>query len=211
MPTCSRRPWEDDNANGFGGSALLIPDPATLDQRKRVARRRALLARAGCDPALGLAVGAHVLARCPPAPGEVVAAFWPMPGELDLRPLIETLHARGHAVVLPHTPPRGQTLVFRHWYPGVAMVAEPFGTLRPDSAAMVPSYLLVPLVAFDRAGHRLGYGGGYYDRTLATLPQARAIGCAFAAQELDEVPVGEYDAPLHAIATETGVTFFSGS
>ena len=70
----------------------------------------------------------------------------------------------------------------------------------------VPEVLFIPLVAFDRAGRRLGYGGGYYDRTLAALHGARAIGAAFAAQELDEVPTADYDAPLAAIATERGVS-----
>ena len=181
-----------------------------LDQEKRLARRRALIARAGCDPALGQVVGEHILAACPPNPGDTVAAFWPLHGELDLRPLIATLHGRGHTVVLPHTPERGLPLIFRRWYPGVTMVKEKFGTLRPDSEERVPDYILVPLVAFDRRGHRLGYGGGFYDRTMAAQPHARAIGCAFAAQELDEVPTGHYDARLSAIATETGVTFFAG-
>ncbi len=133
-----------------------------------------------------------------------------MAGEIDIRPLLETLHARGHAVVLPQTPPLGQPLSFRRWHPGAAMIPERFGTSRPDGEVMVPDYLLVPLVAFDRKGHRLGYGGGYYDRTLALLSGATAIGCAFAAQELDAVPVAEYDAPLHAVATETGVLCFAG-
>jgi 5-formyltetrahydrofolate cyclo-ligase len=91
------------------------------------------------------------------------------------------------------------------------MIEERFGTLRPDGPLLVPDYLLVPLVAFDRTGHRLGYGGGFYDRTIATLRHARTIGVAFTAQELDAVPVGEYDLALDAIATEAGVIFFSGS
>ncbi len=205
MPTCSRRPWEDDITNGFGGSA-----PLPLDHEKRLARRRALLARAGSDPKLGQAIGQNILAHCPPSPADIVAGFWPLQGEVDLRPLLETLHSRGHRIALPHTPPRGQPLTFRHWYPGVTMLREAFGTMRPDSETLIPTYILVPLVAFDRTGHRLGYGGGFYDRTLQSLPNARTIGCAFAAQELDEIPVGEYDIPLHAIATETGVTFFPG-
>ena len=87
------------------------------------------------------------------------------------------------------------------------MVAERFGTRRPVGEPAVPEYLLVPLLAFDRRGYRLGYGGGFYDRTLAALPGAVAVGCGFAAQELDEVPVGPYDIRLAAIATELGVIF----
>lgn len=128
--------------------------------------------------------------------------------EIDIRPLLEALHARGHQVVLPETPPRGNPLIFRYWHPGMAMLRERFGTSRPSGDICVPDLLLVPLLAFDRRGHRLGYGGGYYDRTLAGLPDATAIGCAYAAQELDEVPVAEYDAPLHAVATERGVIRF---
>jgi 5-formyltetrahydrofolate cyclo-ligase len=81
------------------------------------------------------------------------------------------------------------------------------GTRQPPEAAeqLLPAFLLVPLLAFDRRGHRLGYGGGYYDRTLAALPGATAIGVAHAAQELDEVPAGPEDARLDAIATEVGL------
>jgi 5-formyltetrahydrofolate cyclo-ligase len=75
----------------------------------------------------------------------------------------------------------------------------------PTAEALTPDVLLVPLLAFDRRGHRLGYGGGYYDRTLAALPGAVALGIGYAAQELDEVPAGPEDAPLAAIATEAGL------
>jgi 5-formyltetrahydrofolate cyclo-ligase len=131
-----------------------------------------------------------------------------MPGEIDIRPLLHALHARGHPVLLPETPPLGRPLIFRHWHPEAAMVRERFGTLRPDGAIAVPEVLFVPLVAFDRRGYRLGYGGGYYDRTLAALPGAIAIGCAFAAQELDAVPAEAHDVRLHAVATERGVIRF---
>ncbi len=161
--------------------------------------------RGTCDPALGETVGWHLLAKFPPSVGAIVAGFWPLPGEIDLRPLLRELASRGHAIVLPVTPKRGEKLSFRRWQPGDAMIAERFGTLRPVGEPMVPDYLLVPLLAFDRRGHRLGYGAGYYDRTLAELPGAVTVGCAFAAQELDEVPAGPYDVPLHAIATEHGV------
>jgi len=189
-----------------------------LDATKRAARERALAARGGGDPAAGAALAAHVLRDCPPKPGAVVSGVWPLYGELDLRPLMQALHARGHAIVLPVTPPRGQKLTFLRWRSGDALVRERFGTLRPlgpadgstdehrAGEALVPDFLLVPLLAFDRRLHRLGYGGGYYDRTLAALPPGRfALGCGFAAQEMDVVPAGLYDVALDAVATERGV------
>jgi len=178
-----------------------------LAERKSVARRAALVARAGLDPALGAFLALHVLRDWPIAPGVVVAGFWPMGDEIDIRPLLIALHERNHAIALPVTPKRGLPLSFRRWRPGDALLPGPMGTAHPapDREPLIPDLLLVPLLAFDRAGHRLGYGGGYYDRTLASLPNATALGCAYAAQQLDEVPAGEDDAPLHAIATEGGI------
>ncbi|MBV9785645.1 MAG: 5-formyltetrahydrofolate cyclo-ligase [Acidisphaera sp.] len=176
-----------------------------LIERKRAARERALALRAECDPALGARLGMHVLAACPPAAGAVVAGFWPLPGEIDLRPLLQALHDHGHVVTLPVTPPRGRPLEFRRWVPGAALASGRFGTLHPEGETVQPDWLLVPLLAFDRAGRRLGYGAGYYDRTLAALPGAFALGCGYAAQELDEVPVAPYDVRLSAVATEHGV------
>jgi 5-formyltetrahydrofolate cyclo-ligase len=178
-----------------------------LIEAKRVARERALAARAACDPAVGAALAEHVLREMPPPAGAVVSGFWPMGQEIDIRPLLVALHERGHAIVLPETPKRGNPLIFRLWRPGDVLVAERFGTMRPDGEARAPDFLLVPLLAFDRRGRRLGYGAGYYDRTLAGLPGRYRLGVAYAAQELDEVPAGPYDAKLDAVATERGVTF----
>jgi 5-formyltetrahydrofolate cyclo-ligase len=177
-----------------------------LDRQKRVLRDRAIAARAGCDPiACGLALTEHVLRDAAPPGGAVVAGFWPMAAEIDIRPLLTTLHHRGHPVVLPVTPRRGNPLTFRLWRPGDALESERFGTVRPTGEAAVPDFLLVPLLAFDRTGARLGYGAGYYDRTVAGLPGRFTLGCAFAAQEVDSVPVGPYDKRLNAVATERGV------
>jgi len=176
-----------------------------LDALKRAARERAKAARTGCDPALGADLARHVLADFPPPTGAVVAGFWPMGDEIDIRPLLVALHGRGHRVVLPVTPRIGNPLTFRQWWPGQAMQAERFGTMRPTGEELVPDFLLVPLLAFDRAGRRLGYGGGFYDRTLPGLAGAVAMGCAYATQEVDEVPAGPYDFLLNAVATEHGV------
>ena len=106
----------------------------------------------------------------------------------------------------------GQALRFREWSPGCAMVAGEFGALIPAEGAWVePEVLIVPLVGFDARGYRLGYGGGFYDRTLAGLRakhQVVAIGFAFAAQELAQVPIDEYDARMDLMVTELGVRRF---
>ncbi|MDO9501926.1 5-formyltetrahydrofolate cyclo-ligase [Falsiroseomonas sp.] len=183
--------------------------PELLAGLKAEARKAALARRAACDPALGSALTTHLLRDAPPPPGAIVAGFWPMGAEIDIRPALHALHARGHRIALPVTPRRGNPLAFRQWQPGDTLTRGPLGTSQPgpEAAPLTPDWLLVPLLAFDRAGHRLGYGGGYYDRTLATLPGATAIGVAYACQEVDEVPVGVDDAPLTAIATESGVIF----
>jgi 5-formyltetrahydrofolate cyclo-ligase len=174
------------------------------------AMRTALIARrAGHDAAAcGAALATHVLRDCPPPPGCVVSGFWPLGDEIDLRPVLAALHEQGHAVVLPVTPKRGFPLTFRRWRPGDVMEVERFGTMRPIGEVMTPDFLLVPLLAFDDAGRRLGYGGGFYDRTLAALPGRFRLGCAYAAQQVDEVPAGPYDMTLDAVATERGVLRF---
>ncbi len=148
-----------------------------------------------------------MLAEAPPPAGAVVAGYWPIGDEIDIRPLLLRLIARGHAIVLPETPRRGAALRFRRFSPGEALVREPFGTFAPQGEYLLPDFLIVPLLAFDRRGRRLGYGGGYYDRTLSALPAAGRLGAAFALQEIAEVPAGPEDERLPAIATENGVIF----
>ncbi len=177
---------------------------AVLVAAKRAARETALARRVGADPSLGAALAEHVLRDMPLSPGAVVAGFWPIGDEIDIRPLLFALAARGHPIVLPETPRRGQKLIFRRWTPGAALIPGRFGTSHPDGPALAPDLLFIPLLAFDRAGCRLGYGAGYYDRSLAALPGARRIGCAYASQEMDKVPAGPYDALLDAVATERG-------
>jgi 5-formyltetrahydrofolate cyclo-ligase len=170
-------------------------------------RARMLAAREAWDPACGAALAEHVLREAPPTAGATVSGFWPIGQEIDIRPLLLALHEQGHPIVLPETPKRGNPLIFRLWRPGDVLIPERFGTFRPDGVVRQPDFLLVPLLAFDRRGYRVGYGAGYYDRTLAGLPGRYRLGVAYAAQELDEVPAGPYDERLDAVATERGVVF----
>ncbi|HQT87992.1 MAG TPA: 5-formyltetrahydrofolate cyclo-ligase [Acidiphilium sp.] len=163
--------------------------------------RRAAMVR----PDAGACLAAVVLEQVRIPVSAVIAGFWPLADEIDLRPLLHGLHARGHRLALPETPKRGEALIFRHWHPEATMIVGRFGTTHPDGPPQKPDFFLTPLLAFDRRGNRLGYGAGYYDRALAAHPTAYRLGCAFAAQEVPVVPTGPHDQPLHAIATESGL------
>jgi 5-formyltetrahydrofolate cyclo-ligase len=141
------------------------------------------------------------------AEGAIVSAYWPMGDELDPRPLIHRIQAAGHTIGLPVVVAKGAPLIFRDWTPETRFVPGGFKTEVPEATApeVVPTVLLVPLLAFDLKGYRLGYGGGFYDRTLTKLRAAgkiTAIGFAYEGQLVGEVPRADYDQPLDAILTE---------
>ena len=169
--------------------------------------RRAELARACPDFAARIAKFADDL-RIPT--GAAVSFYWPMGDEADPRPLANALAARGHTLALPVVAAPRTPLLFRRWREGETLVTHKFGMREPstDAPAVVPDVLLMPLLAFDARGTRLGYGGGFYDRTLAALKSARAIGIAYAGQEVGELPRHEHDYPLDAVMTENGVRRF---
>ena len=176
---------------------------------KTALRALAIARRAACDPATsGARLAKHVLRDLPPPPDAIVSGFWPMAHEIDILVLLEALAARGQKLCLPETPKRGLPLIFRAWRPGDALVEGRFGTMHPQGEIVRPDFLLVPLLAYDASGNRLGYGGGYYDRSLEALPHAFRLGCAFSAQFFEHVPTEPTDLHLHAVATELGVTRF---
>ena len=179
-----------------------LGDPEAIRDAKRALRQTMSARRADAGDAPSLI--AAILAAIPIDRGETVAGIWPLPGEPDLRPLWHALQARGQTVLLPQTPLPGEALVFRRWHPGCAMLPGRFGTRHPEGAPGVPDLVFVPLLAFDAQGYRLGYGGGYYDRTLAALPRARGVGYGFGFQQVDAVPRGPFDLKLPAIVTEAG-------
>jgi len=162
----------------------------------------------GDAEAAARSVARRVTTEIPLAPSAVVAGYWPFPDELDPRPVMTDLHAQGHVLCLPVVVAPHSALEFRAWAPGDSLVKAVFGTRVPhsDRLTLVPDVLLVPLLAFDRAGFRLGYGGGYYDRTLAALEPTGAIsiGIGFAIQEIKRVPRDAYDRRLNWMVTETG-------
>ena len=195
---------------------METPETAEWKQRERkaAAERRAAAFAALPNAGHDLAQRFHEAVRLPR--GAVVSGYWPLAGELDIRPLLHQIHEQGHPIGLPVVKGKGQPLLFRRWSPGMELVQGSFKVLTPPEGApeVEPTVLLVPLLAFDRAGYRLGYGGGFYDRTLEKrrheahsghqVPRGPiwAIGMAFAAQETDSVPRGPFDQPLDWIVTE---------
>lgn len=172
-----------------------------------VAARRSAFADHGDAAALALAA---LVGRLAIGAGTVVSAYWPMGDELDPRPLMGRLEAMGCRLALPVVTARGRPLEFRAYRTGDALEPGLHGTVHPlaQAAPMVPGLVLVPLLAFDRQCFRLGYGGGYYDRTLESLrekAQFRTIGVGFAAQEVSAVPRDGHDQRLDAVATELGL------
>jgi 5-formyltetrahydrofolate cyclo-ligase len=145
--------------------------------------------------------------------GAIVSGYWPGRSEFDVRPLLTELAARGHGIALPVVVARGSPLRFRRWRPGDVLEIRAFGLEEPraDVPELVPSVLLVPYLAIDREGYRIGYGAGYYDLTLAAL-RARnrvlAIGVGYADQSVERLPRESFDEPLDALATEAGVEHF---
>jgi len=190
---------------------LISPQSAAVSRQKAILRAEALAKRGQGDRLLEEALRDRLLGEILARPAAVVAGVWPLPGEIDLRPLLHVLHERGFGVALPETTPRGNPLIFRHWRPDSVMLLEKFGTLRPDEPVVAPELFLVPLLAFDRTGRRPGYGGGYYDRTLPLYPGRPALGFAYAAQQVANLPSEPHDHPLDAIVTEAGVIIPSGN
>lgn len=189
---------------------MFDAETVSLDERKQALRKEAKGCRRAAFDAGATApedLKARVLATLEFTAGAVVSGYWPLGDELDLRPLLEALDARGCQVVLPTMTGKDRPLVFRDWKPGDELVPAGFGTLEPapSSTSRAPDVLLVPLLAFDRKGYRLGYGGGFYDRSLAELRAAKrvtAVGTAFAGQEVEAVPHDHNDQPLDWIVTE---------
>ena len=142
---------------------------------------------------------------------DIVAGFWPIKSELDPRPLMAAMTALGLKTSLPATPKPGKPLIFHAWNDDDPVIEGLYGTSEPeaDAPVIIPALVLVPMLAFDADGYRLGYGGGFYDRTLTKLRSeghiVHCIGVAYDIQLVDEVPIGEFDAKLDGVLTESGL------
>ena len=146
----------------------------------------------------------------------VISAFWPFKSELDIRLLIHHLSGIGYSIALPEVTKKCDPLLFRKWTKDIKLVKDNYGVLcLPDNAKIVlPDWLLVPLLAVDKAGFRLGYGGGFYDLTLAKLRKEKkifAIGVAYDDQIVEKVPRDQHDSRLDAILTERQVYIMGDS
>jgi 5-formyltetrahydrofolate cyclo-ligase len=182
-----------------------------ISDDKRALRAQAIAARRLAHQLDGAGAAARVaalaLSAVPFARGAIVAGYWPIGEELDVRPLLSELAARGHVTSLPVVTARRASLIFRRWREGDGLEPGAHGILAPSSDAPTvdPDVLIVPLVAFDASGYRLGYGGGYYDRTLASLRASKkilAVGVGFAVQEFPRLPRGPDDQRLDWIVSE---------
>lgn len=183
----------------------------SLQDDKRLARKTATAQRVSASleagPDAGLQLAENVLAAVPLVGIAAVSGFLPIGSEIDTRPVMRRFLEKGSDICLPVVLGKDRPLVFRRWREGDPMVEEAFGTQAPapDSPEIEPDLLLVPLLAFDRTGFRLGYGGGFYDRTLAKLRATKpvlAVGVAFAGQEVAYVPHDGLDQQLDWIVTE---------
>ncbi|MGE4061775.1 MAG: 5-formyltetrahydrofolate cyclo-ligase [Rhodospirillaceae bacterium] len=183
----------------------------------KMALRRAMLERRRAAHLAGSTDAAVAVARQAvdvlDARTKHIAGYWPLGDELDPRPALEALWNAGALLALPVVAGQGQVLIFRSWKPGDALDQGPFGTQHPNPRAPIvgPHILFVPLIAFDLQGARLGYGAGYYDRTLASLRAqgaVTAIGLAYDAQRVDSVPADPHDQPLDGVITPSGALWF---
>jgi 5-formyltetrahydrofolate cyclo-ligase len=184
-----------------------VSDPkATL--RKLARARRAELALAVPDFATRIAAYAGAL-NIPD--DTLIGAYIALPGEADPHLLLKKLAGKSCSLAFPRVHAKGEPLVFHHWQPGDVLVKGAYGIAEPspDWPVAHPPVLLVPLLAFDKTGHRLGYGGGFYDRTIASLKPARTIGVAYAGQEAETLPHEPHDVPLDMVITEEGVRRFA--
>ena len=190
-----------------------MSEPSAISEQKSALRTAALALRDAMPPAERQAAAEAIAARAFPLevkPGTIVSGFSPMKTEINPIPLLRKLAEQGASLALPCIAGRGHPLIMRAWKFGDPFKAGQWGIREPmpDAPEVAPDIVIVPLACFDRAGHRIGYGAGYYDMTIHALRAKKrivAIGIAFAAQEIPQVPATERDERLDLVLTEREV------
>ena len=196
-----------------------MSEPSAISEQKSAVRAEALAKRDAMPAAERQAAAETIAARGLPVeikPGAIVSGFMPMKTEINPLPLLRKLADAGARLALPCIDGRGKPLIMRSYAFGDAFKAGQWGIRepKPEQPEVFPDVLIVPLACFDRAGHRIGYGAGYYDMTIHRLRGMKkviAIGIAFAAQEIAKVPATERDERLDLVLTEREVIDFRGT
>jgi 5-formyltetrahydrofolate cyclo-ligase len=190
-----------------------------MSNSKAELRAKALAKRDALSEKKRVSAAAQLAKRGLPleiVPGSIVSGYSPIRSEIDPGPLMRKLADEGARLALPCVTTRGKSLIFRIWHPNDRLMLGPLGIPEPSPAAaeVIPDIMLTPLAAFDRLGHRIGYGAGHYDFTFAYLRKTKhvvGIGLAFAAQEIEAVPALSHDVALDYVLTETDVFDFRSS
>ncbi len=193
-----------------------MSQPSAITEQKSALRASALALRDAMLAAERQAAAEIIAARGLPievTPGAIVSGFMPMKTEINPLPLLRKIAGQGAQLALPCIAGRGKALIMRAWKFGDAFKEGQWGIREPmpDAPEVAPDILIVPLACFDRAGHRIGYGAGYYDMTIHVLRAKKkvvAIGVAFAAQEIAQVPATERDERLDFVLTEKEIIAF---
>jgi len=178
---------------------------------RKAERARLIAARERLDAAtrerFRRRIDGHLLRAFPGLGAAKLAYCWPIHGEYDARRLVEKLRERGAVTALPVIVAPRQPLVFREWHAGVTLASGPLGIPYPVGSELVtPTVALLPMIGWDEAGHRLGYGGGYFDRTLASLvPKPVAIGVSYELAKIETIQPQSWDIPMDWVVTERGV------
>jgi 5-formyltetrahydrofolate cyclo-ligase len=186
-------------------------DLAELKAWRRAERQRLLALRTAVPPAQRRQWGGEIEARLRSVLKErqslVLGVYWPFQGEFDPRPLIDWVIAQGSAVALPAVVDKKGPLEYRAWQPGEPLIDGVWNIPIPEKReTVIPQAVLAPLVGFDRYCYRLGYGGGYFDRTLAALsPRPLAVGVGFELSQIETIHPQPFDVPMDLVVTEAEI------
>jgi 5,10-methenyltetrahydrofolate synthetase len=195
-------------SGGDDERARDVADWRTAERARLKAERMALTVAARAEAGAALARHLDMAFEGRPVAGQVIGGYWPIKGEPDLRGWLDGMRARGAVIALPVIEERAAPLVFRLWEAGAVLDRVGFGIQEPPAHAprVMPDVALAPLVGWDRAGYRLGYGAGYFDRTLAALdPRPLVIGVGFQSAWLPTIFPQDHDIAMDWIVTEAGV------